>query len=346
MRGFRDRDYVQTKEGYFFCVIGHLHPEDCVIAYLKYVPDPSGKWSKGELRFRRTMRYYTILNLLETLKFLEHHQEYLYDSPVMGIKMSAVPLNKISAHLKPEEKFSQFTQMRENDDLQLKAVDLVALISDDSGVPFSYFGVTGSLLLDIHQDFSDIDLVVYGIKNGEAVKNALIQMYHTDTSSVRRFDKRRIRQWCIDKTKLYPLTFNEAKKIFEKKWNRGLFHETMFSIHPVRLEEDVSEKYGDKIFKFEGMVRIEARVSDAVEAEFLPAVYNVEDVKVHDGPQIHDVYEVTSYEGLYCGIAEKNDKIMVYGKLEKVADRRKDEEYHRVLVGSKEAMGKDYIKPM
>jgi len=37
---------------------------------------------------------------------------------------------------------------------------------------------------------------------------------------------------------------------------------------------------------------------------------------------------------------------LCYGKLEKVTDRRMGQEYHRVLVGSKEAKGRDYIKPL
>ena len=85
MRAFRDRDYVQTIEGYFFCVVGPVHPADRVIAYLKYVPDPSGKWGRGNIRFKRALRNYTMLDLLETLRFLEHQPEYIYDSPVLSI---------------------------------------------------------------------------------------------------------------------------------------------------------------------------------------------------------------------------------------------------------------------
>jgi len=344
LRGFRDRDYVQTKEGYFFCVVGPIHPEDRVIAYLKYIPDPSGKWGRGKNRFKRALRYYTMPDLLETLNFLENHPEYLYDSSVLGLRMSAVPLNRISAHLKPDEKLFQLIQMEELDNLQRKVLDLATLISEDSRVPIEYLGVTGSLLLDIHQDFSDMDLIVYGMENSEAVKEALIRIYEESESSASRFDEEKSREWCMNKTGMYPLTYEEAVRIFKRKWSRGLFRGTMFSVHPVKFEEEVSERYGDKIFKPEGMMKIEAAVSDASEAEFLPSVYKVEDVKIFSGPMVKDIYEVTSYEGLYGGIAEKGEKMVVYGKLERVIDKRDGEEYHRVLVGSKEAEGRDYIK--
>jgi len=346
LRGFRDRDYIQTRERYFFCVVGPVHPEDRAIAYLKYVPDPSGKWVKGETRFKRALRYYTMLDLLGTLEFLEHRPEYLYDSSVMGIRMSAVPLNRISAHLKPEEKISQLIQMEELDTLQRKVTDLATLISDESGVPIENFGVTGSLLLDIHQDFSDIDLVVYGIRNSESAKEALIRIYEQEEPPIRRLDDERAREWCLNKAEIYPLTYDEAARIFERKWGRGLFRGTMFSVHPVKLEEEVSVRYGDRIFRPEGMIRIEATVSDASEADFLPSVYKVDDVKILDGPTFRDIYEVTSYEGLYGGVAEKGERISSYGKLERVVNRKDQGECHRVLVGSREARGQDYIKPL
>jgi len=344
LRGFRDRDYVQTKEGYFFCIVGPIHPEDRIIAYLKYVPDPLGKWGKAETRFRRALGRYTMLDLLETLKFLERHPEYLYDSSVLSIVISAVPLERISAHLKPEEKLSQLMHIEDLDALQRKAIELATIISDESGIPIEYFGVTGSLLLDIHQDFSDIDLIVYGAKNSQAVKEALTRLYGERRSPIQRFDEERVRELGLTKAQMYPLTYEEAVTIFKRKWGRGLFRGTAFSVHLVKLEEDVSERYGDKIFEPEGMVRIEATVSDASEAAFLPSVYKVEDVKIFDAPIVRDIYEVVSYEGLYGGMAEKGEKIVAYGKLERVMNQKDGIGYYRVLVGSKEAMGSDYIK--
>ena len=66
MRRYRDRDYLQTSEGYFFCVVGPTHPKDRVIAYLKYVPEASGTWGRERRRFRRALRYYTIARALAT----------------------------------------------------------------------------------------------------------------------------------------------------------------------------------------------------------------------------------------------------------------------------------------
>jgi predicted nucleotidyltransferase len=346
LRRYRDRDFLQTSEGYFFCTVGPAHPEDRVIAYLKYIPDPNGKWGRTNKRYRRVFRHYTMSDLLQTLSFVERFPEYMYYSSVWSVTMSAVPLSRVSAHFRPEEKMSQLVSMENRDILQQKAVDLACLISEESGVPVGNLGVTGSILLDIHQNFSDIDLTVYGMTNSRLVKKAVIQTYKEDRSPIRRFDARETEEWCIEKTKRFPLTYGEARAIYERKWGRGLFKGTLFSVHPVKLEEEISEGYGDRIFKPEGMVEIEGTVSDASEADFLPSIYEVTDVTIVKGNEVEDISEVASYEGLYGGIADEGQRILAYGKLEKVVDKRLKKEYHRVLVGSREAQGKDYIKPV
>ncbi|MEM2789722.1 MAG: hypothetical protein QW236_05220, partial [Candidatus Bathyarchaeia archaeon] len=100
-RGFRDRDFVQTLERFLFCVVGSIHPPNRVISYVKYVPAENGLWGRNDVRFRRIMRRYTMLDLIDTLKFLEQYPEYLYYSHAMGIKMSAVPVEKILYHPTP-----------------------------------------------------------------------------------------------------------------------------------------------------------------------------------------------------------------------------------------------------
>src|SRR5947199_7270211 len=40
----KDRDFVETREGFFFCLVGYVHPPDRYLAYLKYTPAAAGKW--------------------------------------------------------------------------------------------------------------------------------------------------------------------------------------------------------------------------------------------------------------------------------------------------------------
>jgi predicted nucleotidyltransferase len=345
MRGFRDRDFLQTREKFFFCVVSPFHPSDRVISYLKYVPAKLGVWGKGEERFKRVMRAYTIPNLLETFNILERsYPHYLFYSLVYNIKMTAVPHEYIVKHFKPEEKLAQLFQTSHLDSLQRKLLNLVSFLAETSDVSLNSFGVTGSILLDIHSPkFSDIDITVYGLKNSLAVKNALTEAY-SSSSMVQRFKEKALETWLDNKAKNHPLTPSEALQIYKRKWNIGSFENTRFSIHPVKLEHKLVEQYGDKTYYPLGAVAIRAVVCENTDYMFLPVVYRVRDVKVIDGPSVTDIEEVVSYESLYDNLAEIGETIIARGKLERVLDKKTGKEYHRVLAGSPEGKGGEYIK--
>jgi len=346
MRGFRDRDYLRTKEGFFFCVVGPLHPPNRVIAYLKYAPSKVGKWGKGIWRFKRVLKNYTIPSLLETFRMLEKdYPHYLFYSPFYNVLMTAVPLEYIAKHYRPEEKLAQILKAQRQDQLQKKLIRFVSALSEKSGVSPEFFGVTGSILLGIHRlAISDLDVTVYGNKSGLAVKRALIDEYFVKNSRVKRFEDATLSGWCRSKTGAHSLTFDEARQIYKRKWNIGVFEDTRFSVHPVKLEEEIAEEYADRVYEPLGSVVVGAVVHQNSDSMFLPAVYQVREAKVIKGPQVADIEEIVSFEGLYGDIAEIGETILVKGKLEEVTDKKNRRKYHRVLVGSPEGKGAEYIK--
>jgi len=346
MRRFRDRDFLRTKEGFFFCVIGPYHPPNRVISYLKYVPAKLGSWGKGIWRFKRVLRDYTIPSLLETFNLLEKdYPHYLFYSPFYNILMTAVPLEYLSKHYRPEEKLAQLLNAKRPDILQKKTIKFASFLSEKSNVPIEFFGVTGSILLNIHRlEVSDIDLTVYGLKNSLAVKRVLQEAYLESASNIRRFQGSALKGWCSSKTRFHHLTIDEAQQVYKRKWNLGVFEDTEFSVHPVKLEDEFNEEYADKIYEPLGLVVMGAVVVDNSESMFLPAVYHIQDARVIKGPQVAEIEEVVSYEGLYGDLAEVGESILVKGKLELVRDKKNKRKYHRVVVGSPEGRGTEYIK--
>ncbi len=346
LRRFRDRDFIRTREDLLFCVVGPYHPPDRVISYLKYAPAKQGRWGRGKKRFNRVMKAYTIPNLLETFSLLkERHPHYLFRSPVYNITMTAVPHECIVRHYKPEERLAQLSRGSRLDGLQKKLVRFASSLAEMSGVSIRFFGVTGSILLDIHSpEFSDLDLIVYGLKNCLAVKSSLTEAYSLPKSAARRLEGDTLKAWCEGRAQKHPLSFDEARQIYERKWGIGSFEDTPFSIHSVKLEEEVLEEYGDKIYYPIGLVTIRASVSENSDGGFLPAVYRVEDVEVVSGSSASDIEEVVSYEGLYSDFANVGEDIEVKGKLERVLDKKLGRDYHRVLVGSPEGRGEEHIK--
>jgi len=350
-RGYiADRDFIRTKEGFFWVVVGYTHPPNRIIAYLKYIPSStSGKWKDGTISLERVLPYYSATTVGNTFEFLrQEYPEYLFFCPVNQIEMSTVPYNKIKRYYIPEEKLQSLLKENSLDSLQKKAVDLIKQLSHRSGVPLTSFGIIGSILLDIHNPaFSDIDVTVYGSKNAHKVKNTLLELTKED-GPFSKMSTEFLKNWCESRAQVLPLDANELEKIFHRRWNIGTFEQTRYSIHPIRTKEEIREQYGDAKYEPYGFVKIKAQITDNSEAIYLPCKYKLSNVEILDGSKTLEVdttvEELVSYEGLYCDLAEKNEYIFAFGKLEKVIYRNK--EAFRVLIGSIDAHSKDYIIPL
>ena len=328
----------------YFTTVGNVHPKDRVLSYLKYIPDKSGKWGRRR-KYRRAMEAYSTLQIGQCLDFLErNYPQYVFHSNLQNLTFSAVPKKFITEHYQPERKLQQLLRKHRLDSLEKKTVDLVHVLADESGVDLRGFGVTGSVLLGIHRvEFSDIDLTIYGRPSSLALRDALIHIFQNKQSSIRRFSAKKLSQISETEARVHHLTPFEARRIYERKWNRGEFQDTFFSIHPVKTECEVSEKYGDRTYLPSGMVTVKAEISDSSEAFFMPATYGVRGVKMLEGSVAKNIREIVSYEGLFADIASEGEEVICRGKLEQIGDRKEGETYNRILVGSTEASESDYI---
>ncbi|MEM0217859.1 MAG: hypothetical protein QXP47_03090 [Candidatus Nezhaarchaeales archaeon] len=344
MRSFRDRDYVETVEGLFFTVIGNVHPTSHVIAYLKYVPSPEGKWGR-EKRFKRALPYYTVPMLLDTISYLkQHYPHYVTFFDELGIEMSAIPLSKLLKHYCPERRLQEMFE-KPKDNLEAIAIDLAQVIADEAGISINDLGITGSLLIDIHQPFSDIDLIVYGRDGAMKVKEALLKLYEEPKKRIERLPKDRLEELMERRQRLFYLSRNDVEVICSRKWNRGFFKGKEFSIHPVKRDDEVEEVFGEFTYKPIGLAIIRGIIVDSSESMFMPSRWLVSEVKSLCGVKVEGLTELCSYEGLYVGVVNEGEMFEAKGKVEAVYHRGKLDHY-RLLIGSPEARGQDYLKPI
>ncbi len=344
-RQFRDRDYIETVEGLLFTVVGNVHPKDHVLSYLKNLPNPLGKWRRSRSRYSRPMRYYSARNVMKTIKFLRRtYPQYVFRSETLKLSFSAVPVQRILEHYLPEQHLAKLRATGHLDALQRKTIELTSTISEASGVSVKHFGVTGSILVNIHNvKFSDIDLVVYGRSNIPRVKDAVLRLYGTDRGNVRKLQDTYLRTWCKQQMKTHPLTMKEMRELYSKKWNRGLFKGTEYSIHPVKAEKDIKERYGDELYLPEGIIEVTGRVINSENSYFLPAIYIVDHV---NSPQrvFDNVREIVSFESLYADIASRHEIVKVRGLLESVLDKSGEVTHQRIVVGSHENAQSEFMK--
>ncbi|NVM03723.1 MAG: hypothetical protein HWN67_15435 [Candidatus Helarchaeota archaeon] len=358
----KDHDFIRTEENYLFCVIGYSHPEDRIISYLKYVPNITGKWklhistAKGSGKRRiiplmRVLNHYSAEQVLKSYDILLYdYLKYVYDCPISKIKITAVPYEAIKEYYKPQERIeSLYNLYNKNklDTLQRKTIEFIDFLSENSKINTSNFGVTGSILTNTHNiTFSDIDLTVHGRMNGQVIQNILLELFEGNNNEISRLNPKEAEDWRKNKMKNFNFNKTQANLLFERRWNMGNFKRTRFSIHPIRTDEEILEKYGDLEFIPKDIVEIEGIVTQDEDSLFLPCKYEISDVTILKGPKIDDIMEICSYEGLYCSMVRKGETFRAKGKLEEVIDNKKNKTYYRLLIGSYLAKSQDYLLPI
>ncbi|MEM1991816.1 MAG: hypothetical protein QXL13_04195 [Nitrososphaerota archaeon] len=340
MRMFRDKDYVETQEEWFFCIVGEEHPHDRVIAYLKYLPG-DGVWSRWGKSFKRTICTYSMQELLDTINFLKKNKpEHVFYDETIDAEMSCVPFNKISKLYRCDERLHDMMESDNLDELESKTKELVELITAVSGVEIKNMGITGSILLKMHHQRSDIDLVVYGKNNFWKVLHNLHSI-----DGVKPLDGFRLNDWIRRTSMKYPIPVSKISRLARLLRNKCIYKGTPFSIHGVRLDEEVTRSYGEVVYRRLGLAKIRAVISDASESCFTPAIYKLSDVEAEQ-EYAKDVEILACFDGTFTAMFKEGTRIEAFGKVECVTNLRSRRHFKWLLIGTFEGMNKEYAIPI
>lgn len=333
----RDGETLLTKEGFIFYVFGYEHPQNRVFAFLKYIPFSLAhhfpirflkqKWRLDGIELSRPEKLYTVDNYQ---KFLETFQKsfphYLYCCPFRGKEVLAVPLNKIKKVYLPGECLQKIFMKQNNDDIEKDTVELVSLLSKESKVNLQDFGIHGSVGLNMHSEYSDIDLVVYGSKNFKRLETGVNRLVEEGV-----------------------FTHVCTKKIDYARKHRGRYKDRRFVYNAVRKYSEIDAPYGKLRYTAVKNVGFSCEVIDDKENMFRPAVYLISNYKADDS--ISKLAEeqvpsrVLSMIGYYRNVARTGDGVKVSGTLERVENLESGTVCHQVVVGTA-TREKEYIEPI
>lgn len=319
----RDRDFIETTDGLIFCVVGYLHPPDGYTAYLKYIPSETGKWERDGVRYSRSIPYYQVSQVENTYDWLKtEHPEYILHCPVRNIEISWVPKNKVKTYYHPQERLQEIKKNGPNDPLEKKLLHLTHLLEENAEIEDA-LGVTGSILTRTHNpEFSDIDLTVNGIQESNRLVKALQTL--KESRIIKGISEQEKGDWVQGRLSKHGLSAEDLMRIAERRWNYGFFEGTYFSVHPIRLDNEITEKYGNNTYHRIGEIMGSAIVTDASESILLPSIYKIED---NEHPLVS---EIVSFEGLYGSLFTIGDKISYKGILEKVTGKNP---HQRIIIG-------------
>jgi uncharacterized protein len=306
--------------------LGYEHPEGRVFAFLKYIPAEfmelfhvemlERTWQFGGKKLFRAEKLYTAANyhsFIET--FRKNFPDYLYFCPFRNKELISAPIKNIDQVFVPKDCLQEIFKLKQFDRIQTLALELIGLLSKESGVMLNHFGMHGSIALNMHSEESDIDFVVYGTGNFRVVEETIDRLVEAGTMKY-----------------IFGNKLDRARKF------KGKYKDKIWMFTATRLPEEVTEKYGEFRFVPQVPLKFQCTVADDSEAIFRPAIYRLKNYTQSDEnsklPAEKIPTSILSNIGCYRNVARSGDKIKVSGMLEKVESVKTGAATYQVVVGT------------
>ncbi|MBF6649264.1 nucleotidyltransferase domain-containing protein [Methylobacter sp. BlB1] len=301
------KDFIETAEGLIFAVVAQELEQGKVLCFLRYVKEATG-WKK-----------YDTAEANALLK--GQHPDYLHYSSVLDAHLHAVAVTRITRHHQPRQRLQYVMLSKELDTVEQDLLQLCHLFQQQ-GLDLIKVGVTGSLLIGVQNQNSDIDLVFYGrdaFHEARAITCELIRQGHLQELDDSDWDQSYQRRSCA-------LSYGEYVWHERRKYNKAIINGRKFDLNFIDNETRLESINYQKC----GTATLQCKVTDATRAFDYPAEFKVD----HE-----HVDTIVSFTATYTGQALGGETVEVSGLLEQVEQGSK-----RIVVGSSREAHGEYIK--
>ncbi|RLI82314.1 DNA polymerase subunit beta [Archaeoglobales archaeon] len=300
----RLRDFIKVKDC-FFSIVGYDHSKG-VKSFLRYVPSPRGDRILERTRYRKLLHD-------EAVKYSTERD--LYYNEELGIFL--VPHEDIQKVYKPENKIKELLEGKFTDEELRKIVEFF------SGIPTEKMGVTGSRLIDLKSEESDVDFVMYGdfwFIGREKIRNGIESGKLAEPSQ---------EMWDFIYTKRkVNIPFDIFLLHERRKYHRAVLGSTYFDLLYVRdyneLGKSIPEWRGKRLEK----TTIKGELLDDSLTFDYPACFPLSKTKVR---------AILCFTHTYVGQAIKGEEIEARGYVEEIGGER------YLVVGTSREVTDEYI---
>ncbi|MBS3128336.1 hypothetical protein J4410_04280 [Candidatus Woesearchaeota archaeon] len=362
MAYFPESTLIDTIDGLQCKSYAHEHPEGYIIVKPKYVPKDilQGEGLKYRFLFEKCLVRFNFFAKKEILKqyvaqFRKKLPEYIYESPSHGTWFFVVPKHKIKTIHDGKKGLQELLKVPEKDlDSYLTLVRELVSFLTKSGVSTKHLGITHSTLLGNYTPgTSDIDILIYGKKNGwkilcylQTAKHALLK-WKTEEEWKTYYQEHKT-------SESSHFTEQEYVRHMIRKRYEGFFGGTVFTLFIIEEPEETWIPWEEETYERIGLVTIEGRVTHHENSHVRPGGYEIKDAKILEkekqitiDPSL-SITRVVSYSLPFLHQARTGETITACGLLEKVTSKKR-KPYYRVVLGYVDAYlserrEKEYLK--
>jgi predicted nucleotidyltransferase len=274
-------------------------------------------------------RYRRIPTLVDEYRYLvERYSYFINFDDFYGREVPLVPVNSIEFIYNPLKKAEELIASSTPLDLVLEDVkEMVEDIAMATGV--KDIGVSGSVLVNLYTNTSDIDIVVYGVDNGVRVYRYLLEVVGKDPR-YRRYSPENLYELFRRRVLETPITLKYFVEQVSRKVLEGYFKNREYFVRLVKYSWE-EPSYGSYRCRKLGKTLAKLRVVDDRESIYTPCRYRVEVVEHIKGVKV-DIEEVYSLRGRFAEIAKKDDIVIAFGTVELI-EMKNSRVFYRLYLG-------------
>ncbi|MFX1366419.1 MAG: hypothetical protein ACFFCE_01805 [Promethearchaeota archaeon] len=325
-------DYIETKEdNLFFDIKGLTHPNNFKICFLRFFPHTDGERIKNNIHFKK------VYDLNERFTILrEKYPKYLHFSNQLDLEVQGVETKDIAKIYTPRAFYRRLTRENNLSALEKYSKDLCDLFISEGNLDENSIGISGSTMIRLDTEDSDIDIVIYGTEISLEFQKKLKEIFERTN---------RLRKYNIDEYKSHyswrvggsDIQFQDFLKSEKRKQHQGKFGNYDFFIRYIKSPKDWNGNFYDYKYSNCGRIKLKAEIIDSENSIFTPCSYKINPEKIIErsaiskNVKIREINEINSFRGRFCEQAQEGERVMVEGKLEKV-NFKNAIEYYRILL--------------
>lgn len=325
-------DYIKTKkDNLFFDVKGLLHPADYIICFLRFFPHPDGERIKNNIHFKK------VYNLSERYALLrEKYPKYLFFSKELDIEVQGVKTKEIKRIYTPRTFFKKLLEDINLSRSKKRSMDLCELFINEGNLSENSIGITGSTMIGLNTEVSDIDIIIYGTELSLKFQEKLAQIFKK-SNKCRKYNIHEYKSHYNWRVGGSNIPFEDFMKSEKRKQHQGKFMDHDFFIRYIKSPKDWKGNFYDYQYKNFGRIKLKAVILDSKDSIFTPCLYKLNPLKILESSitpnsiNIKELSEISSFRGRFCEQARENETVLVEGKLEKV-NFKNEKEYFRILL--------------